>query len=148
MGHRLGSEQVDLKKVWADYTGVTVSGLCAAHCAATPALAVLFPHWLERYQAPWIHILFLALVAPLAIYAFKKCYGEHGRRLPFLLGGSGLLILASWELLGMVHHDLVYGSALTLLGSALVIAGHWLNLRYCKHTRSSSVRGHGTKNCC
>ncbi len=133
--------------MWADYSGVTVSGLCAAHCAVTPIVAVAFPHYLESYQAPWVHILFLALVAPLAIYAFKKCYGEHGRILPLLLGGTGLVILASWEMIGFLHHY-DFASALTVFGSALVIGGHWLNLRYCKHTRNADIEGHGSKDCC
>lgn len=133
------------RKLWADYSGVVVSSLCAVHCALTPLVAMAFPHILARYHAPWVHIAFLAVVAPLAIYAFKKCYGEHGRWVPLVLGGSGLVLLTSWELVGVVHS---YEPVLTVLGSGLLISGHWLNLKFCKHTRASSVEGKGKKGCC
>lgn len=133
-----------VSKPWADYSGVALSSLCAVHCALTPLVAVILPQF-EYFHSPWVHGIFLVLVVPLAVYAFFKCYGEHGRALPAMLGGAGLVFLSSFTVLGI--HDLLE-TGLTVAGSLLLISGHWLNLRYCKHTRSSDVEGRGHRDCC
>src|SRR5690606_38709830 len=117
---------------------------CAIHCAITPLVAVILPQF-EYFHSPWVHGIFLLLVVPLAVYAFVKCYGEHGRVLPGVLGGAGLLLLSSFAVVGFADR---LETVLTVMGSLLLITGHWLNLRYCKHTRSEGIEARGHRDCC
>jgi hypothetical protein len=129
---------------WADYSGVAVSSLCAIHCVVTPVLAAVLPQ-VDYFHSSWVHGVFLLLVVPLAVYAFIKCYGEHGRTLPSVLGGIGLLLLSSFALLGTADQ---WETVLTVAGSLFLITGHLLNLRFCKHTRSQDVKARGHRDCC
>jgi len=54
-----------------------------------------------------------------------------------MLSGGVLLVAAGW-LLGHYWLGLAFETALTLIGSIILIVGHWLNYKHhrtCKNTR-------------
>lgn len=116
------------KKV--DQVGVFLSSLCAIHCVLTP-LVFLLPVFqvLEGGHHHWIHFSFFIFVAPLALWTLILNSKIHER--PFLCGVIGLLFLAAAVVINFFHleqnHSL--GFILSLTGSAVLVLGHYLNLK-------------------
>lgn len=114
------------RALW-DRLGIGVSGLCAVHCLLMPVLLSALPLWpaLHAVQA-WLHPAFIVLLVPIAYQAARAA--RRGRRstwVPLLLGLGLAAITLAWlghDLLGRVGE-----TAMTLAGSALLIAGHWQN---------------------
>ncbi|MFM8819903.1 MAG: MerC family mercury resistance protein [Phenylobacterium sp.] len=52
-----------------DAFALGVSGLCFGHCLALPVLGAILPFVGALAHLEWIHVLFLAVVAPASLVA-------------------------------------------------------------------------------
>ncbi|WP_350356648.1 MerC domain-containing protein [Fodinibius salicampi] len=122
------------KSFW-DKIGIGLSGLCAVHCLLVPVFVSLLPLWpAAEATHEWTHPVLLLLILPTIYYAIRKSKNAKNVSV-FLYSGLGVITL-SWLL-----HDFVglwWESFITIIGSALLVRGHWLN--YQNHSaRSCSV---------
>jgi hypothetical protein len=108
-----------------DQIGIGLAGLCALHCVATLVLVSalgLGGHFLLEENIHRIGLLLALIVAAVAIgWGLLR----HGRMLPFAVACGGLALMAA--ALVVPHGTSEF--LLTLVGVALVSAGHVLNLR-------------------
>lgn len=109
-----------------DRVGISLSGVCAIHCLLVPITVALIPLWpaLEEFHA-YTHLFFFLAIAPTVILSLKNRHESIGIIIYMLIGL--LVIFFAWFL----HEELgEYGAAgVTLVGSLLLIRGHWLNYR-------------------
>lgn len=124
------------KSFW-DRLGIGLSGLCAVHCLFFPVIVALLPLWpVAEAIHFWTHPLLFLLIAPTVYYALRS--PKVPPRIPQLLYAGLLIIALAWLL-----HEWVGAwteSIITMAGSALLIAGHWLNYKHHKaiHKESES----------
>lgn len=114
-----------------DRLGIGVSGLCAIHCLLTPVFVSLIPIWptMEIFH-DYSHFAFFLVIAPVVYFSLKKKH-ENKYVIYFMISGLAIIVLA-W-----VYRDSLgeYGESLvTLVGSILLIRGHWLNYKSKKVT--------------
>ncbi len=108
-----------------DQLGIGLAGLCAVHCLATLLLVStlgLGGHFLLDDN---IHRIGLLLAFGVAAVAIGWGILRHGRRLPFMVAVAGLALMGVALLVPHGTNEFV----LTLIGVAIVSAGHWLNIR-------------------
>jgi len=137
----------------ADRLGIAVSLACGVHCVATPALLAALPAVGAAFASPWVHAGLIGAVAPLAAYAYWRGVRRTGRFRAATVGGAGLVTVAAAMLVG---GEAACGDACcaaepsrghlwaNLLGSALLVAGHGLNLH---DVRSAAGRA-AAATCC
>jgi cation transport ATPase len=130
VNHSEHDQFVEQTERW-DKLGVTLSGLCAIHCLATPLLALSAPFLGEIFEQPWVHLMMALFVVPVGVFAFYRGYHHHKKKYIVALGLIGLVLigigLASPILeISMYEHDVF-----TISGSALLIVSHILNRRAC-----------------
>ena len=107
---------------WLDPVGMTLSGLCLAHCLALPALSLALPFLGSWSEQEWVHLAVIVLAAPAAAAALR---GPAARGLlAIAMLGLGCMIAAvlgwpgpGWEL------------ALNVSGGALLASAHALHWR-------------------
>lgn len=119
----------DLKKVsqgfW-DRIGIGLSGLCAIHCLLVPVFVSLIPLWpaIQEFHE-YTHLVFFLAIAPAVILSVKG--RKDLKSISGYLFTGVLIIFFAW-----FFHDHLgdYGEAgITLIGSSLLIRGHWLNYK-------------------
>lgn len=107
-----------------DRVGIGLSGVCAIHCLLVPVLVSLIPLWPAFGEFhEFTHLIFFLAIAPAVILSIK-----NRRNLKAISGYLyiGLIIIALAWLFNEELGD--YGEAsVTLIGSILLIRGHWLN---------------------
>ena len=74
---------------WMDPAAMALSGLCLVHCLALPALSLALPLMGVWAQAEWVHLVVIALAAPLAILALRA----RATRGYLMLALSGLTLM-------------------------------------------------------
>ncbi len=117
------------KSQW-DRVGIWLSGICLVHCLLLPLALVVLP--VSALLVTWhedVHIVFAVLLVPTTVLAFYQGYRRHRQKwvLWGFVPGLALVLLASFpghETLGVLG-----GTLVTMLGSALLIWGHWQNWR-------------------
>lgn len=119
-----------------DRLGMGLSGICAIHCLILPVLITLAPLWgFTSFMHGWAHPLFIFLLVPTIYYAARRSY--YDRRVVGLLSGGFVLVLTGW-LAGHHWFGFLFETIVTLIGSLLLITGHWLNFKHhqvCKNSR-------------
>ena len=119
----------------ADKFAISVSLLCALHCAVLPSLWVLIPTFgLFGLDSEAVHLWMLVVVIPVSAVALTTGARKHGRHLLMVLGIFGLVVLAAAVILG---EDLLGESGeklVTVFGSAIVAVAHFRNYRFCRDT--------------
>lgn len=108
-----------------DISAIGLSGLCLLHCLALPALAAFLPMLAAGADAAWVHLLLLALAAPLAATGL---WCSH-RQCPlpwvlWLLAGFGLVALLAGALGWPTESR---ETVLTVAGSLSLAAAHVWN---------------------
>lgn len=117
-----------------DRIGIGLSGICAIHCLLVPVVISLIPLWpaFEELHG-YTHLFFFLAIAPTVILSLRN-RNESLSITIFLILGVSIIFLA-WlfnESLGE------YGEAgVTLIGSLMLIRGHWLNYQ---NKRSPKLR--------
>lgn len=95
------------------------------HCLATSIFFALFASVGVMFFSPLVHEVGLVLAIIFAAIALVRGAVMHGLLLPAMIGMSGIGIMA-WAL--TLPHG--WGEILvTMLGVAILAAGHFLNLR-------------------
>ncbi|GGY57500.1 hypothetical protein GCM10011297_32680 [Bacterioplanes sanyensis] len=110
-----------------DWAGTLCSGLCLSHCLLTPlllasgALGTLG----AALATETIHWALLAPVLLFAVLSFPAGVKHHGRYLPAMIAGAGLLLL----LLALLAGETLE-AWLTAAGALAMWAAHGLNRRW------------------
>jgi len=122
----LNKETKESKPGFWDRIGIGLSGVCAIHCLLVPVIVALIPLWpaFEEFHQ-YTHLIFFIAIAP-AVYLSLRRRHNSPRITVLLLSGLFVIFLAWYfnEMLGE------YGEAgITLVGSILLISGHWLNFK-------------------
>ncbi|WP_372637888.1 MerC domain-containing protein [Fodinibius sp.] len=106
--------------------GVSLSGLCAVHCLLVPIFLSLLPLYpVAEHIHEWTHPVLLILIIPTVYFSIRYS-NKYNPFAALLLSGLTILII-TWGL-----HDWMSQKGetwVTLLGSILLIAGHWMNYR-------------------
>lgn len=109
-----------------DRVGIGLSGICAIHCLLVPVIVALIPLWptFEEFHE-YTHLIFFIAIAPAVFLSLRRRHNSP--RITVLLLSGLFVIFLAWyfnETLGE------YGEAgITLIGSILLISGHWLNYK-------------------
>lgn len=111
-----------------DRAGVVLSALCAVHCLASVVLVSALGIGGQFLLAPAIHEVGLVLAMIIAAVAIGAGALRHRRAAPFVTAMTGLSFMGAAL---AVDHG-IEEAVLTIIGVALVSAGHILNLRRCR----------------
>ena len=113
----------------SDRAGIIITSLCFIHCVAGPALLAFagmasLIRVSERFES--VFLLSSALMGAIALFPAYR--GLHRRRSCLAIFAAGLLVL-------LVRHHIgssaaMAESVMTLIGAAMMITAHVLNLRY------------------
>ena len=123
---------IDENPTKLDKLGIWVSSLCALHCLALPVLVPLLPLigssffaqvWFERTI-----LTFSLIVGAVALVSGAIRY--HGKYYPLALLFTGGTIYWYKDIFG--HH---YEPFTIAIGAALIVAGHWVNMRLCRQCK-------------
>ena len=109
-----------------DKVGMSLSGICAIHCLLVPVIVALIPLWpaFEEFHE-YTHLIFFIAISP-AVYLSLRRRHQSPKITILLLAGLGVIFIA-WY---FNQHLGEYGEAgITLIGSMLLITGHWLNYK-------------------
>jgi len=108
-----------------DGASVGLSVACLVHCLALPVAAAALPAFAGLFETPeWTHAALLALALPLSFSALVAGYRRHGRRLPIVVGGVGLALMAA----GVAFEEMRLAEVgLTVSGATLVALAHLRN---------------------
>lgn len=111
-------------KYWVDIAGMSISGFCALHCFLMPLLFLLLP--LTKDLSHNMHTGLIFLIAPITLATIATEYLSQRSYLVLSLLTSGLCLVslgAFAETAGLSAYSV---EITTLLGSGLLITGHWL----------------------
>jgi hypothetical protein len=129
----------------ADRIGIVLSGACLVHCLVLPIVLPLLTMTADAAENPVVHLVLALLILPTTLWAARHGYTHHRNAvIVALLAAGGLIItiglLAGVELGVMLH---LSGEAvervLTVIGSVLLVSGHWRNWQY-EHSEHSLER--------
>jgi len=102
-----------------DGLGIVNSALCIVHCLAMPVLVAAGASFFQHPLIGWAFVI-------LAYLAVRSAIRSRNNARTALVLGIGWGVFAVGVVLEPIHADL---EVLTYLGSAVLIAGHLLNLR-------------------
>ncbi len=108
-----------------DRLGLLFAGLCAVHCVATIVVVSVVGVGGHFLLAPEIHEVGLMLTVIFSAFAIGWGVLVHRKLAPTVLAVAGLASMAGALLVGHGTPEVI----LTIIGVALVAAGHWINLR-------------------
>lgn len=122
----MNKQSKETKPGFWDRVGIGLSGICAIHCLLVPVIVALIPLWpaFEEFHE-YTHFIFFVAIAP-AVYMSLRRRHQTPKITLLLISGLFVIFLAWYfnEMLGE------YGEAgVTLIGSLLLITGHWLNYK-------------------
>jgi hypothetical protein len=122
-----------------DALGMLVSLLCLVHCLVAPLLVAAVPALgLGFLAVDGIHVAFAIAVLLMAVIALIPGYRHHRRTSVLALGAAGVFAVA----IGATVVDGLAETAITALGSGLLIAAHVTNLRHSRlHVHPPSWQG-------
>ncbi len=131
--------------IW-DRIGISLSGLCMVHCMLLPVVLVAVPLWSTAETLhDWLHPLFLVALLPISFMALVATASKPQAKSVRVLLGVGLLIIALASLFGHEAANPVVETAFTLLGSGMLVTGHWRNGQICRRcVHEDAVTATGT----
>ncbi len=110
-----------------DRLGMALSGLCAVHCLVLP-LALPFLGTLASFvHSEWTHAILALLIVPTVVFTSWRGYKHHGKTEVVWLLVVGALAVLLALVAGHQGAGEQVEMAVTTLGSALLITGHWQN---------------------
>lgn len=116
-----------------DKSAIGLSLLCALHCSVVPFIAVALPTTaVLPLQNEAFHFWMVVAVLPISVYALTLGCKQHKRLQLLGMGLAGLSCLIAAVLLGEAVLGEVGEKTLTLLGAAIIAAGHYRNYTLCK----------------
>lgn len=120
-------------RVTVDQIGIWTSGLCVVHCLLTPvllSLSAVFAHFLPSEEKT--HRLLAVLITLLGAVALVHGYRRHRRPHVMLLMSVGLACIFAGAFWGNRLPSHWTEVLVTFIGSAFMIAAHWLNHTFCR----------------
>lgn len=122
-----------------DQVAIWLSGLCMLHCIALPFILIAVPLF-EQFSAGHFHLQMLVFVLPVSTIAFIAGYKRHRHPGMFVWGAVGMVLLiigATWA-----HNEvgLVADRAMTISGSIILAAAHYVNSRLAKRHQQAVCR--------
>ena len=120
-------------RAW-DYSGVSASLLCIAHCIATPLLAGFAPVLAAAERQT--HLGLTTVLFLIGLLAFVPTHRVHGRLRPALTAVLGFAMLVGAMLLTEGPWGETWETGLTVVGGALLITAHLSNIHYCRGCRT------------
>lgn len=113
-----------------DQVAIALSAVCIVHCLAVPVLVALLPFAALSFgDSEHFHGLMLWLVVPTSLVGFVLGYRLHRRAGLVLLGSVGVVILGTAAIYGHERWAEPLEVTLSVAGSLLLAAAHWLNFR-------------------
>jgi hypothetical protein len=132
----LANKSITASLIW-DRLGISVSGICAIHCLVVPVIISILPLWsFANLFHSWMHPVFILLLIPVVYFAVRRSHFD--RTITVILFAGFSFVVIGW-LLGHFWLGFLFETFMTLLGSGMLIAGHWLNYR---HHRVCSNKKH------
>lgn len=117
-----------LDPLW-DRLGIGLSAVCLVHCLSLPVILSGAAIWAAVDWHAWLALL----IVPLALVIAWNAHYSHRHRWV-----GPLLLIGCVALVGAILVDPYVTKALetgiTVAGSLLLIAGHWLHIRYHRRT--------------
>ena len=111
-----------------DKLAITLSIVCAIHCLATPLILLLLPSLaVLPLKGEAFHLWMVMIVLPTSIYALLMGCKQHKRYPLLFIGFLGLALLV----LALFSANELWEKVLTLMGAAVIAAGHYGNYRLC-----------------
>ncbi|WP_310105284.1 MerC domain-containing protein [Sphingomonas sp. BE138] len=111
-----------------DRWAMWLSAACVVHCLATTMLVAVLSTAGGILGSPLIHEGGLLIAIALGCVAFGRGIVVHRRLLPIALGATGLALMAAALFVAHEGGHLAE-STLTILGVAVLAAGHAINRR-------------------
>ena len=117
-----------------DKWGIYFSGTCAIHCVLTPVFLIFYPAFTLFFTSneELFHTLMALFVVPSFLFVIYSYLKIHKQKKPMIFVGSGFLLILFSTF--FAHDFLGHASepVLSILGSVLMIRGHFLNHNHCK----------------
>lgn len=111
-----------------DKLGIGISGICAIHCLLVPVLIAVLPLLdFTTVMHDWLHPVFILLIVPTVYFASRRSHFD--KKITRFLFGGFFLVLIGW-FPGHFWIGLWFETTLTILGSGVLITGHWFNYRH------------------
>ncbi len=118
--------------IW-DRIGISLSGLCMVHCMLLPVVLITVPLWSTAETLhDWLHPLFLVAILPISFMALVATADKPQAKSVRVLLGLGLFVIVLASLFGDEEGGRILETAVTLLGSGMLVAGHWRNGQTCR----------------
>ncbi|MEM1042196.1 MAG: MerC domain-containing protein [Bacteroidota bacterium] len=108
-----------------DLAGIVLSVLCLIHCLLLPLVATGALAWAASER---VHVGLTVVLAVVVLAVALPGYRRHRQPIVLLLLAGGLALLVGAVTLGEGLGE-AGETALTVLGSVALVAGHVLNLR-------------------
>jgi MerC mercury resistance protein len=113
-----------------DQIAIALSAICIVHCLALPIVVTVLPiAALSLGDNQHFHGLMLWVVVPTSLVGLLLGYRLHQRAGLVALGALGMAVLAAAATYGHAGWPLVLEVAVSVAGSLMLGAAHWLNFR-------------------
>jgi uncharacterized membrane protein YjjP (DUF1212 family) len=134
------SEKSATASVLWDRFGVGVSTICAIHCLFFPVLISILPMttFLPALH-DWAHPVFIITLIPIVYFASRRSH--YDTKIVSLLTGGFLVVVVGW-LGGHLLFGYLFETIVTLIGSVVLIVGHWFNYRHHRVCKNHSHKHH------
>ena len=109
-----------------DVTGIALSTLCLIHCLAVPLIAAGAFAWVVSES---VHVVLSIALSTVVLAVVVPGYKRHRKAAAPILLVSGVALVVGAVLLGEAIGE-VGETALTIVGSAALVLGHVLNIRF------------------
>jgi hypothetical protein len=118
----------------ADRLGMVLSGACLVHCLVLPVLLPLVSVTAGE-EHPLVHQILALLIVPTTLWASVHGYKHHKSTGIVILLMLGAMTISLGAVFGEEFPAEYMETLVTVLGSALLITGHWLNWKRgeCSH---------------
>ncbi|MEM9103664.1 MAG: MerC domain-containing protein [Pseudomonadota bacterium] len=127
-----------LSQTATDKMAIGISVLCAFHCLVLPVTIIFLPSVMAaQLENEAFHLWMVLAVIPISLYALTLGCQQHKRYSIALLGVIGLLLLVAAIFVAEPFLGELGEKTFTLLGSCLIVAGHWYNYRLCRSKTES-----------
>ena len=130
-------------KLWWDRLGIALSVVCLVHCLLLPfavaAIPLLAAPWLESNG---VHIAMAVLLLPVALLAVIPGLRVHGRKSVAAAMLAGLSLISTAAFAGEALLTREWEIGLTVLGGAILVCAHAVNLLLCRTCPACTTHDH------
>ena len=126
-----------------DRAAIGLSLFCALHCLAFPWAIILIPSLAALpLEGEALHLWLLIAIVPTSVFALTLGCRKHQHYRIVLIGTIGLAILIAALFVGEGEAAEMWEKTLTVIGAAIIAAGHLWNFRLCWDHSNCSCHNH------